>query len=178
MAMACSTVSSPIKPSWPTTTTSCGMKQYFNRYKLSWISENTNMFQAQIMHRTKCKCKCRQDGLLCHKAKLVPDKKYFWQFHYFRQGELTIQKTLQLPIGLFPPSLTSQNITKFPTAKISQAPSFFLLNFGGGIKVFPAPHFQPFLSHLQITTLASKLHKGGSKFRNNFRGNINPNLLS
>ena len=125
MAMACRTVSSPIKPSWPTTTTSCGMKQYFNRYKLSWISENTNMFQAQIMHRTKCKCKCKckykckfkckykckckckykckQDGLLCHKDKLVPDKKYFWQFHYFRQGELTIQKTLQLPIGLFPP---------------------------------------------------------------------------
>ena len=81
--------------------------------------------------------KLKQDGLLCHKDKLVPDKSIFWQFHYFRQGQrLTIQKTFQLPIGLACLLNELQNIRnhkKFPFA-----PSFWqFLNFGGAcIKVF------------------------------------------
>ena len=80
------------------------------------------------MYTFKCKCKCslKQLGFLCHKDKLPMDKKALWQFHYFLQGRLTIQKTLQLPITLLPPAQRGKTPQRFARSSFCHFP-----NFGG-----------------------------------------------
>ena len=109
------------------------------------MNTNTNtLVHCKCSNQHACSKQCgflpykynyRQHNFFCHKDKLLPDKKVLWQFHYTRQGRLTIQKTLQLPIRLLPP--VQRGKTPEVTTKIPPAGSFCqFLNFVG-IKVFP-----------------------------------------